>query len=58
MDCSALRGLFVDRNELKKVSPGVINLINPGPYLPLYLWGPHVGPVTRPRGSGRREGAR
>ena len=26
-----------------KVSPGVITLMNPGPYWPLYLWGPHVG---------------
>ena len=26
-----------------KVSPGVINLMNPGPYRPLYLWGFHVG---------------
>ena len=23
-----------------KVSPGVISLMNPGPYWPLYLWGP------------------
>jgi hypothetical protein len=22
-----------------KVSPGVISLMNPGPYRPLYLWG-------------------
>jgi hypothetical protein len=53
MVCSALRGLFVDRNELKKVSPGVINLINPGPYLPLHLWGPHVILV----GAGRKRTA-
>jgi hypothetical protein len=26
-----------------KVSPGVIKLMNPGPYRPLYLWGPLVG---------------
>jgi hypothetical protein len=26
-----------------KGSPGVITLMNPGPYRPLYLWGPHVG---------------
>jgi hypothetical protein len=26
-----------------KVSPGVISLMNPGPYWPLYLWGPLVG---------------
>jgi hypothetical protein len=39
------------------VSPGVITLMNPGPYWPLYLWGPRVGtregPTNRPlpRGS-------
>ena len=26
-----------------KVSPGVIILMNPGPYRPFYLWGPLVG---------------
>jgi len=26
-----------------KGSPGVITLMNPGPYRPLYLWGPLVG---------------
>jgi len=26
-----------------KESPGVITLMNPGPYRPLYLWGPLVG---------------
>jgi len=26
-----------------KGSPGVITLMNPGPYWPLYLWGPLVG---------------
>ena len=26
-----------------KVSPGVISLMNPGPYWPLYVWGLHVG---------------
>ena len=26
-----------------KGSPGVITLMNPGPYRPLYLWGWHVG---------------
>ena len=26
-----------------KLSPGVISLMNPGPYWPLYLWGLHVG---------------
>ena len=26
-----------------KVSPGVITLMNPGPYRPLYLWGLLVG---------------
>ena len=26
-----------------KLSPGVITLMNPGPYWPLYLWGWHVG---------------
>jgi hypothetical protein len=25
-----------------KGSPGVITLMNPGPYRPLYLWGWHV----------------
>ena len=25
------------------VSPGVISQMNPGPYWPLYLWGPHRG---------------
>jgi len=26
-----------------KGSPGVITLMNPGPYWPLYLWGFHLG---------------
>ena len=26
-----------------KGSPGAIKLMNPGPYRPLYLWGPRVG---------------
>jgi hypothetical protein len=30
-----------------KVSPGVITLMNPGPYRPLYLWGFLVGGVQR-----------
>ena len=30
-----------------KGSPGVITLMNPGPYWPLYLWGPLVGGVQR-----------
>ena len=28
-----------------KGSPGVITLMNPGPYWPLYLWGFHLGGV-------------
>ena len=30
-----------------KLSPGVITLMNPGPYWPLYLWGLLVGGVQR-----------
>ena len=41
-----------------KVSPGVISLMNPGPYWPLYLWGLHVGGSQTnrplPRGSSSR----
>ena len=38
-----------------KVSPGVITLMNPGPYRPLYLWGWHVGgsQTIRPLPRGR-----
>jgi hypothetical protein len=40
------------------VSPGVISQMNPGPYWPLYLWGPHVGGLQTnrplPRGSSSR----
>ena len=32
-----------DHVELRILSPGVISLMNPGPYWPLYLWGPLVG---------------
>ena len=30
------------------MSPGVITLMNPGPYRPLYLWGWLVGGVNEP----------
>ena len=41
-----------------KGSPGVITLMNPGPYWPLYLWGFHLGGSQTnrplPRGSSSR----
>ncbi len=36
-----------------KGSPGVISLMNPGPYWPLYLWGWHVGGVQRTAASAK-----
>ena len=33
-----------------KGSPGVITLMNPGPYRPLYLWGWQAGTVARSGG--------
>ena len=43
-----------------KVSPGVIRSMNPGPYRPLYLWGPLVGGLqtNRPLPMGEFNAAR